>query len=380
MAGVYVHIPFCASRCLYCDFFSTTALERRKEYVDALLKEMELRKGDKTDYGTGEVETIYIGGGTPSQLRAEELGRIFDAVYANFRVSENAEVTIECNPEDVDKCFLDGLRKLPVNRVSMGIKSFDDERLRFLCRRHNSEKAINSVHILQDEGYENISIDLMFGFPGERITDWEQDLRTAVQLGIPHLSAYSLMYEEGTRLTKLRDAGKIIPIADEESLAMYTLLLTYSEKCGYEHYEISNFSKAGYTSRHNNCYWTGVPYIGFGAGAHSYDGKQLRRWNVSSLDSYMKGVNNGESYFENEMLSERDIYNEYIMTRLRTRIGIDLGEFECIYGEDEANALFKEMMERHISLGNLTTCDGHLRLTRKGLFISDSVMSDFFVV
>ena len=380
MAGVYVHIPFCASRCLYCDFFSTTALERRREYVDALLKEMELRKREKTDYGTGEVETIYIGGGTPSQLRAEEFGRIFDAIYAHFRVSENAEVTIECNPEDVDKRFLDGLKKLPVNRVSMGIQTFDDERLRFLCRRHSSEKAVDAIHILQDDGYENISVDLMFGFPGERISDWEQDLETAVGLDVPHLSAYSLMYEEGTRLTLLRDSGKITPIDDEQSLSMYTLLIDYTEESGYEHYELSNFSKPGYGSRHNTCYWTGVPYIGFGAGAHSYDGRSFRRWNVSSLDKYIKGVSSGSSYYETELLGDTDVYNEYIMTRLRTRNGIDLEEFDCQYGENEANTLFKEMMKRHLTHGNLAVESGHLHLTRKGLFISDSVMSDFFVV
>lgn len=380
MAGVYVHIPFCASRCLYCDFFSTTALERRREYVDALLKEMELRQREKTDYGTGEVETIYIGGGTPSQLRSEELGRIFDAIYAQFRVSENAEVTMECNPEDVDKDFVDRLKAMPVNRVSMGIQTFDDERLRFLCRRHNSEKAVEAVHTLQDEGYENISVDLMFGFPGERITDWEQDLKTAVLLGVPHLSAYSLMYEEGTRLTQLRDSGKITPIDDEQSLSMYTLLIEYTEESGYEHYELSNFSKPGYESRHNTCYWTGVPYIGLGAGAHSYDGRNIRRWNVSSLDKYIKGVSTGSSYYETERLSYTDIYNEYIMTRLRTRNGIDLKEFDCQYGENEEKTLFEETMKRHLTLGNLAVESGRLRLTRKGLFISDSVMSDFFVV
>ena len=380
MAGFYVHIPFCASRCLYCDFFSTTALERRREYVDVLLKEMELRQREKTDYGTGEVETIYIGGGTPSQLRAEELGRIFDAIYAQFRVSENAEVTMECNPEDVDKDFVDRLKSMPVNRVSMGIQTFDDERLRFLCRRHNSEKAVDAVHRLQDEGYENISVDLMFGFPGERITDWEQDLKTAVLLGVPHLSAYSLMYEEGTRLTQLRDSGKITPIDDEQSLSMYTLLIEYTEESGYEHYELSNFSKPGYESRHNTCYWTGVPYIGFGAGAHSYDGRHIRRWNVTSLDKYIKGVSSGGCYYETERLSDKDIYNEYIMTRLRTRNGIDLKEFDCQYGENEEKTLFKEMMKRHVTLGNLAVESGRLRLARKGLFISNSVMSDFFVV
>ncbi len=380
MAGVYVHIPFCASRCLYCDFFSTTALGRRSEYVNSLLMEMEHRQGEYEGYDKGEVETIYIGGGTPSQLRPGELGRIFDAVYAHFRVSESAEVTVECNPEDVDKSFLDGLKKLPVNRVSMGIQTFDDEQLRFLCRRHNSEKAVEAVHTLQDEGYENISVDLMFGFPGERITDWEQDLKTAVLLGVPHLSAYSLMYEEGTRLTQLRDSGKITPIDDEQSLSMYTLLIEYTEESGYEHYELSNFSKPGYESRHNTCYWTGVPYIGLGAGAHSYDGRRIRRWNVSSLDKYIKGVSTGSSYYETERLSDTDIYNEYIMTRLRTRNGIDLKEFDCQYGENEEKTLFEETMKRHLTLGNLAVESGRLHLTCKGLFISDSVMSDFFVV
>ena len=380
MAGVYVHIPFCASRCLYCDFFSTTALGRRREYVDTLLQEMENRKGEYESYDKGEVETIYIGGGTPSQLNPEELGKIIDSIYAHFRVSSDAEVTVECNPEDVDAFFVKGLNQLPVNRVSMGVQTFDDTRLRFLERRHNRRKSLDAVQILQDNDYENISIDLMFGFPGEGLSDWERDLETAIGLAVPHLSAYSLMYEEGTRLTKLRDSGKITPIADEESSAMYTLLLTYTEKCGYEHYEISNFSKAGYTSRHNSCYWTGVPYIGFGAGAHPYDGKNLRRWNLSMLDSYIKGVNEGGIYFENELLNEKDIYNEYIMTRLRTRRGINILEFKHLFGEGKALTVFKEMMEKHVTLGNLTTESGFLHLTRKGLFISDSVMSDLFLL
>ena len=380
MAGVYVHIPFCASRCLYCDFFSTTALERRKEYVDTLLKEMERRKGDNADYGKGEIETIYIGGGTPSQLSPEELERIFNAIYTHFHISGDAEVTIECNPEDVNEGFVNGLKLLAVNRVSMGVQTFDDERLHFLGRRHNRKKALDAVYLLQDTGYENISIDLMFGFPEESISDWEKDLETAIGLGVPHLSAYSLMYEEGTRLTKMRDTGKITPIDDEQSLDMYTLLIQYTEQSGYEHYELSNFSKAGFASRHNMCYWTGVPYIGFGAGAHSYDGSHLRRWNVSSLDGYIKGVRSGDCYFDTEFLSEKDIYNEYIMTRLRTRNGIDMREYERWISEGKSYRMFKEMMERHVALGNLAVDSGSLHLTRKGLFISDSVMSDFFVV
>ncbi len=375
MAGIYVHIPFCESRCLYCDFFSTTEVEKREQYADALLKETE----DRRDELKGEtVGTVYVGGGTPSQLRTDTLRRIFEGIYAWYDVEEKAEVTVECNPEDVTPAFAEGLRTLPVNRVSMGVQTFDDNRLRFIRRRHTSQKSVEAVNLLKANGFQNISIDLMFGFPGEKLEEWEHDIDRAQELDVPHVSAYSLMYEEGTALTRLKESGKIAELDDEEMLEMYTLLINKMEKAGYRHYELSNFCQPGKASRHNMSYWEGVPYLGIGAGAHSYDGRQ-RRWNVSALDKYMEGVLNSTCYWEVEKLSDTDRFNEYVMTRLRTDKGMDTGWLRREFGGKIDMREFEQTLHRELESGCLVKEKGRVRLSRKGLYISDSVMSDLFV-
>ena len=377
MAGIYIHIPFCASRCIYCDFFSTTQLEARNRYVDAVCKEMEQRRDEILT--TGEtVATVYIGGGTPSQLDIADFQRLFDRLYSLFPISEDAEVTMECNPEDVSVMFLQALRQLPVNRLSYGVQTFDDNRLRLLHRRHTGKKAIDAVVLSHEAGYRNISIDLMFGFPGETLEDWEKDLHLALEQNVTHLSAYSLMYEEGTKLTLLRDEGSITPIDEELSLKMYDKLIDIVKAGGYEHYEISNFALRGYRSRHNSSYWQGTSYLGLGAGAHSYNGT-CRRWNVSSLNNYIKGVEGGKKYFEEEQLSTTDLYNEYVMTRLRTCEGINEREFSCRFPTQKVD-YFQKMAAPHLQSGNLVKRDGNICLSRKGLFISDTIMSDLFFV
>lgn len=377
MAGLYVHIPFCASRCLYCGFFSTTESEKRESYVDALLQEMSQRKEESC--GHENVATIYIGGGTPSQLTPSELSRLFDGIYNTFDVLDDAEVTIECNPEDVTPNFVDSLFRLPVNRVSLGVQTFDESRLRFLRRRHTSEKSMESVQLLKEKGYENISIDLMFGFPEESLRSWSDDIDKALSLSVPHISAYSLMYEEGTPLTRLKESGKINALDDEMSLSMYTLLINKLEEAGYDHYELSNFSLKGKESRHNMSYWTGESYIGLGAGAHSFDGR-VRRWNVSSLSKYIEGVRDGCVYWETETLSDTDHFNEYLMTRLRTKRGVDLDYLRSRYRKNIMTKEFEQSLNLHMSAGNLVMESGCLRLSRKGLYISDSVISDLFLV
>ncbi len=377
MAGVYVHIPFCASRCLYCDFFSTTESAKKESYVDALLQEMLCRKEEMS--AAQRVETIYIGGGTPSQLSIDNLKRLFDGIYSIYDVNENAEVTIECNPEDVTASYAAGLTTLPVNRVSMGLQTFDNNRLRFLRRRHTNEKSLESVYLLKEKGYKNISIDLMFGFPEETPQMWSDDIDKALGLGVPHISAYSLMYEEGTPLTRLKDSGKINVVDDETMLSMYTLLINKMEDAGYEHYELSNFCLKGMESRHNMSYWTGKSYIGLGAGAHSYDGVH-RRWNITSLDKYIEGVHDGSVYWESETLSATDHFNEYIMTRLRTKKGIDIDYLHSSESKDIMTKEFERLLDLHLSAGNLVEENGRLRLSRKGLYISDSVMSDLFLI
>lgn len=377
MAGIYIHIPFCASRCIYCDFFSTTRLEKRSRYVDALCQEMEQRRQEIFS-GEEPVSTLYIGGGTPSQLSITDLQRLFGKIISIYQLAPDAEVTMECNPEDITPEFLSELKKTPVNRLSFGLQTFDDRRLQLLHRRHTSQKAIEAVGLSQKAGFQNISIDLIFGFPGESPADWEADVRKALALNVRHISAYSLMYEEGTQLTRLRDEGKITPIDDELSLKMYEQLIDLLATGGFEHYEISNFALPGFRSRHNSSYWQGTPYLGLGAGAHSYDGKR-RRWNCSSLDLYIKGVNSSSSYYETEELSPADLYNEYVMTRLRTCDGISLKEFRSKFS-DELTTYFNKMSSAHLQSGCLEKADGKMRFSRKGLFISDSILSDLFYI
>ena len=376
MAGIYIHIPFCASRCLYCDFFSTTHAEKSDQYAESVLMEMEKRKEELS--GDETVKTIYVGGGTPSQMSLDSLRQILEGIYRHFNVCADAEVTMEFNPEDVTQAFAEGLSTLPVNRVSMGIQTFDDERLRFIRRRHTSNKAINAVNLLKEKGFKNISIDLMFGFPGEHLEDWEADIEKALSLDVAHVSAYSFMYEEGTALTRMKESGQVAALDDEEMLAMYTLLINKLEDAGYEHYELSNFSHKGKESKHNMSYWEGVSYLGLGAGAHSYDGER-RRWNVNSLEKYMDGVRTGTEYWEEEKLSYADKFNEYVMTRLRTKKGMDVEWLRSEFGGKIDMKEFERTLRQELENGNLVEEGQRLRLSRKGLYISDGVMADLFV-
>ena len=378
MAGLYVHIPFCASRCIYCDFFSTVRLEERERYVDTLHKELTNRLSCSPWNTQTSFQTIYLGGGTPSQLTHEQLSRLFDHIYSSCSIEPDAEVTMECNPEDIDHEFLTKLRHLPVNRLSMGVQTFDDERLRFLHRRHTSDKALEAVAACQDAGYGNISIDLMFGFPGETLEAWESDLTEALKLDVQHLSAYSLMVEEGTRLHQLMQSGALLPLDEETSLQQYIMLTEHMTASGYEHYEISNFSKPGFRSRHNSSYWQGIPYLGIGAGAHSYDGRS-RRWNASSLDTYINGVEQSQVYSESEQLSDRDRYNEYVMTRLRTSEGIDLSDFKQRFSPFHFRYLL-ENLKKHTDGGNVVKTADNIHLSVKGIYVSDCVMSDLFML
>ena len=323
-----------------------------------------------------------IGDGVDADLRFE----FYRAMLSNY-IRQAAEavgmpVTVdnmmECNPEDIDHEFLTKLRHLPVNRLSMGVQTFDDERLRFLHRRHTSDKALEAVAACQDAGYGNISIDLMFGFPGETLEAWESDLTEALKLDVQHLSAYSLMVEEGTRLHQLMQSGALLPLDEETSLQQYIMLTEHMTASGYEHYEISNFSKPGFRSRHNSSYWQGIPYLGIGAGAHSYDGRS-RRWNASSLDTYLNGVEQSQVYSESEQLSDRDRYNEYVMTRLRTSEGIDLSDFKQRFSPFHFRYLL-ENLKKHTDGGNVVKTADNIHLSVKGIYVSDSVMSDLFML
>ena len=413
MAGIYIHIPFCRSRCIYCGFYSTTALDLRQRYVDALCREMEIRGTRKEEGGKRndeEIETIYLGGGTPSQLSPAQLHQIFEAIYIYNNVygqiispssfllppSSIKEITIEVNPDDVTVEFAAALRQLPVNRVSMGIQTFDDQRLRFLHRRHTARQAIETVSILRAAGIRNLSIDLMYGFPGETLSDWQSDIDSALALNVEHISAYCLMIEEGTPLHRmLKQHNGDCPLCEQRSelqgdcpqcvdeeteRQMYYTLIDRLTAAGYEHYEISNFARPGFRSRHNSSYWNGTPYIGLGAAAHSYD-IQSRSWNIADINAYIEGIERGERLFEEELLDDDTRYNDAVTVGLRTCEGINLDTLPRKYRDycmkNARRYLDDGLLELSV-VGNLTSPTLHL--TRRGLFVSDMVMSDLMMI
>ena len=375
MAGIYIHVPFCESRCAYCDFYSTTLLRHRGAYVDTVCRELKLRLGELQG---APIETIYFGGGTPSTLTIEELSSILTSLR-NFHLSsfnfQLAEITLEANPDDLTEEYVQGLRTLPFNRVSIGIQSFHDRTLRLVGRRHTAQEAIEAVHRCQRMGLTNISIDLMYGLPGETLEDWTYSLEQAIALRVPHISAYHLTYEEGTRLWRMKEQGIVSAIDEEQSIGAFELLREKLLAAGYEHYEISNFALPGYHSRHNSSYWKGIPYIGVGPGAHSYDGTD-RRWNLSSLADYIATPPGEDVPHEVEHLSTEERYDERIITELRTARGIDLTGLLADFGE-RYHAHCLRCAAPYIHRGQLIhTADNHLRLTPESIFISDAVMCD----
>lgn len=375
MAGLYIHIPFCKQRCNYCAFYSSTLYNMREEYVAALTKELLLRK----DYAHGKaIETIYFGGGTPSTLSIEQLQRICSTIYSAYPVANSPEVTIECNPDDLTPEFLEALRPLPFNRISMGVQSFNDAQLRCLGRRHTAEGARTAVGNARKAGYTNISIDLMFALPGSTPQQWQEDLDSAIALRPQHLSAYNLMYEEGTPLYRALCNGNITELSEEENLEQFRMLIESMKKAGYRHYEISNFALPGYESRHNSSYWNDTPYIGCGAAAHSYNGTE-REWNIADIKEYIKGIESGNRKFEIEHLSEEERYNDTILTRLRTAEGLPLEWMRKKFSE-KLNSYMLRTIEKEIALGNLQENNGLVSLTEKGIFISDAVIRELIFV
>lgn len=375
MAGLYIHIPFCAKRCLYCDFFSNTEMKYKEPYVATVIREMELRK----DYiGNEPLDTIYFGGGTPSQLQAADFERIFDAIHRLFDVSHYREITLEANPDDMTSEYVASLRSLPFNRVSMGVQSFKEEDLRFLNRRHNREQALRAVELCKKNDLTNISIDLIYGLPGQTVKEWESNLDIAINLDIPHLSAYHLIYEEGTALYKLKEAGKISPVDEDVSVALFSSLIDRLAANGYIHYEISNFARPGMFSRHNSSYWTGKKYLGIGPSAHSYN-QENRQWNIFSLPAYLRAIETGKPEIEVEELDLNTRYNDFIITGLRTLWGVKFDEIQQLFGKDKLSYCQKQATP-YLKQGLLKLEDDTLTLSREGIFVSDGIMSDLLWV
>jgi len=381
MAGLYIHIPFCVTRCIYCDFYSNTRLEYRDAYVAALLREMEIR----SDTWQNEViETIYFGGGTPSILHPKQLQRLFDGIYHHFTISNTPEITIEANPDDISDFYITSLTETPVNRISIGIQSFNDSELRLLNRRHTASEAIEAVARCQTAGLTNISIDLMYGLPEQTTATWSQTIEKALELNVSHLSAYNLSYEEGTAIHQMKENKTIHPIEDDDCEQLYQLLSEKLTNAGFVHYEISNFARRsplypnGRISLHNSSYWNGTHYLGLGPSAHSYDGK-TRSWNISSLSEYIEAIHHHpETLSETEQLDDRKKYNDFIITRLRTMWGISLDELRHSFGQ-ERERYFLEKAKPLISSNKLKNIDGKIKVPQRVFFLSDAIMRELIV-
>ena len=374
MAGIYIHIPFCKTRCVYCDFYKETDENQMKVFTEALCTEAALRKNEVTE----PVKTVYFGGGTPSRLDNQAFAEIFETLFSHFPIEEDAEITLEANPDDLSEEYIHLLRKLPFNRISIGIQSFDDGELKFLSRRHSARQAIQAVKLCRQAGFENISIDLMYGLPGQTPGMWEKSLRQACELDVWHISAYHLIYEKQTRLYALLQKGSVRPVTDEASTEMFSMLIDTLAQNGFEHYEISNFAKSKKYSIHNTSYWKNEKYIGLGPSAHSYDGEN-RSWNIASLEKYITAIQSGELLQETEKLTFTQKYNEFILTGLRTMWGVDLNLLKEKFGQE----LFDYCLQnarKFIREGFLVSKDNSLIMNRKGIFISDGIMSELMRV
>jgi oxygen-independent coproporphyrinogen-3 oxidase len=374
MAGIYIHIPFCKKLCHYCDFYHVILNEGQSAFTETLLREAELRN----DYLAGEpVSTIYFGGGTPSVLSPSEVIRILDFLSKSFNISAEAEITFEMNPDDVTRDYLALLKSSGVNRISIGVQSWDDADLRFLNRRHNGEQAITAVEETFREGFDNVTIDLIYGFKGMSPARLEKNLDTAFSLGIKHLSAYHLTIEPGTLFGKMLEKGHLTEIDEENSTQQFNLLIEKSEAAGFIHYEISNFGKPGYFSIHNTNYWKQVPYLGLGPSAHSFNGYS-RQWNIRDLKKYVKNIKSGKEYFEKEELGMKTKFNEYIMTSLRTMWGVDLDYVEKTF-EKEGYDYVMNLAGKFISYGMMKQKNNTLVLSNQGKMISDNIISEFMM-
>lgn len=365
MSGIYIHIPFCHGKCFYCDFFSTPTRSDHKKYVEALEREFASRRNEIVM----PPSTIYLGGGTPSILPPSLLQRIFD-----FLPLEKAEeITIEVNPEDVTESFAEFLSASPVNRVSMGVQSMNDTELKSIGRRHTAADTVRAIRLLRQAGINNLSLDLIFGLPGQTCESWLNSLEKTLTLQPEHLSAYSLMYEPGTRLWAMRQAGKIAEISDEESEAMYFSLCRATAEAGMLHYEISNFCRPGFHSLHNSSYWDLTPYLGLGTSAHSFDG-ETRRHNLSDIHGYIEST---APVCIKEETTEDERIDEYIMVRMRTSEGLDIEKFTSLFGKKNTETvLFRA--RPHISSGRLIKNGSMLQIPERFWLTSDSIIIDLF--
>jgi oxygen-independent coproporphyrinogen-3 oxidase len=374
MAGLYIHIPFCKQACHYCDFHFSTQLSNKGSLIKALIKEIEIQKY----YLKGEViKTIYFGGGTPSILSQDEINSILNSIQTNFAIDANAEITLEANPDDLSKGSLLNYKAAGINRLSIGIQSFDDRVLRFLNRAHNCSKATESVELAREVGFSNISIDLIYSIPGQSLEDWLRNIRYALSLSPEHISAYSLTIEEKTVFGNWAKKGKLIAMAEDPSATQFEVLMETLADNGFEQYEISNFCKPGFVSKHNSSYWNQENYLGVGPSAHSFNGS-LRQFNVRNNSFYVKSIEKGEIPAEVEILTRENKINETILICIRTSQGLELQQLKTQYGYD-IPVLFKMKIAQMVAQELITVVNNRLMLTKKGKLVADKVAYDLFI-
>jgi oxygen-independent coproporphyrinogen III oxidase len=372
LAGTYIHIPFCKQACHYCNFHFATSLHYKDDFVAALINEIELQK----DYLQGEpVETIYFGGGTPSLLKMEDLVLIIEKIQNTFTIDADSEITLEANPDDIDEEKLIGWKKAGINRLSIGVQSFFEEDLKWMNRAHTAQQAMGNLQLAKKH-FDNITADFIYGSPGLNTDKWRHNVQTAISLGIPHLSCYALTVEAKTQLDKMIREQKTADINPEQQSIQFLQLMQWMEEGGYEHYEISNFSKPGKRSRHNSSYWQGKKYLGLGPSAHSFNGNE-RQWNIANNNIYIQSLQKAKLPFEKEVLTDTQKVNEYIMVSLRTMEGISFEVLSSRFNTD--TVAFLNNANKHIKNSTMRNENGFLRLTREGKLLADGIAADLFL-
>jgi len=374
MAGLYIHIPFCRDACTYCDFHFSISLKHFGPMLDAIEKEI---KQEKEFLEGEELATIYLGGGTPSMLKPKELDRLFNTIKGNFSVNQEAEITLEANPDDLTPGYLTSLRQIGINRLSIGIQSFFDEDLEMMNRRHKSHQSKSCLEQAHKAGFNNINMDLIYGLPGMSNKKWKKNLDTAMNFEPAHVSAYHLGYESGTVLDYRRRKGKVQQVDEDISIEHFKILVECMEKNGYLHYEISNFALPGLISRHNTGYWKGKKYLGVGPSAHSFNGR-TRRWNMSKNSSYMKGMDKGTDVYEEEILDNKTRLHDYLVTSLRTMWGTDMDYIRKEWGIEYHEHIYNHSAP-YIKRGKIRDANGKLFLTRDGMLIADHIIQEIFI-
>jgi len=375
LASIYIHIPYCKQQCTYCNFHFRIVQNDKAEMLKSIKKEIEMRQA----YLNGTtISSIYFGGGTPSILNKEELNSLVNTLYRHFTIDTEAEITLECNPDDLNTKMLSDLKEIGINRLSIGIQSFDDADLKFMNRSHNVKEALECIRLAKKAGFDNITIDLIYGLPNQSNEKWKQNLKQMLALDIQHFSAYALTIEPKTALKHLIDKKKVTPLEEKITVEHFNTLVQIATENNFIHYEISNFGKEGFFSNHNTAYWKNQYYLGVGPSAHSFNGKS-RQWNIASNKQYIEKVNANSSYFEMEELSNAQQYNEYIFTALRTMWGVELNYIAAQFGVD-AQKYFKKQVQNWKNQEKIKQLNNNYTLTEKGKLYADAIASDLFIV